>query len=405
VLPGRLTLTRRVQNVSGARRTFNAFPLDNSTSRIDVQPRTFALNHGRSQLLTITIYADADTSAQQFGSIELRSSGLPNQHIPVAFIKTQGSVSLTQTCGADELYVEQATTCTVVATNNGFEDQEVDLDTRLNDRLWLRATSGATMVNRSHARLHNVTLAGAEPGVPSLSVYGPLGDGYFDLDNLDIPHIDIGDEEAINFNVPEFLFNGVAYDSIGVVSNGYIVAGGATAEDINCCTLPAGPSDAPPNNVLSPFWADLDGTDAPGIQAEVLTDGVNEWIVVEFEVFAFGTDDLKVFQVWIGINGVQDITFNYDPDHTNLDGVFMGEGGGLLVGAENEIGQGEMIKDTVPTTDLVVESTDPEPGQSAVYSMRVKGIRTGFGAVTTSMVASGVPGTTIEQDGIQVLAP
>ena len=38
----------------------------------------------------------------------------------------------------------------------------------------------------------------------------------------------------------------------------------ATSEDNNCCNLPTGPSPAPPNNVLAPFWTDLDGTGADG---------------------------------------------------------------------------------------------------------------------------------------------
>jgi len=405
-VPGRLTTTRRVQNVSGARRTFTAFTVDGSESRVSVTPSVFTLDHGRSQLLTITIYADADTDEQQFASIELRANGMPQQHIPVAFIKTQGSVSLTQTCAADEIYLGTTTDCQVVATNNSFEDQVVDLDTRVNEKLWIRSAAGATRVSGSHVMLHNVTLSGAEPGVPSLEVFGPIGgpNGYLALSGFGIAPDAIGDEEAINYDVPEYVYNGVTYNTVGVVSNGYIVAGGATSEDINCCNLPSGPSPAPPNNVLAPFWADLEGTDSNGIYAAILTDGTNDWLVVEFQLEAYGTEDLKVFQVWIGVNGEQDITYNYKPG-ISLTGLYMGPGGGLLVGAENQAGQGEMIKDVLPTTDYEVVSTAPVPGQSAYYSVRVKGVKTGYGAVTSSMKASGVPGTTVVQTHIQVLAP
>ena len=55
------------------------------------------------------------------------------------------------------------------------------------------------------------------------------------------------------------------YGTIGVNSNGYLVAGGGTAEDNNCCNVPGGPSPERPNDVLAPFWTDLDGSDAPGI--------------------------------------------------------------------------------------------------------------------------------------------
>ena len=91
-------------------------------------------------------------------------------------------------------------------------------------------------------------------------------------------------------------------------SNGYSIAGGGSSEDNNCCNLPTGPDPAPPNNMLAPFWTDLDGTGADGIYVAVLTDGVDTWIVIEHQVNVFGTTSNRHFQVWIGINGVQDIS-------------------------------------------------------------------------------------------------
>jgi len=62
--------------------------------------------------------------------------------------------------------------------------------------------------------------------------------------------------------------------------------------------------------VLAPFWTDLDGTGAPGVYVVALTDGVNTWTVVEWRVNVFGTTSPRVFQVWIGVNGVEDISYN-----------------------------------------------------------------------------------------------
>ena len=112
--------------------------------------------------------------------------------------------------------------------------------------------------------------------------------GYIPLDAFGDTVTPIGDEQIINFNVPSFVFAGQAYSTIGIDSNGYIVVGGGTAEDNNCCNLSRSPNPARPNNVLAPFWTDLDGTGAPGILA-VLTDGVSDWIVVEWRVNVFGT--------------------------------------------------------------------------------------------------------------------
>ena len=90
--------------------------------------------------------------------------------------------------------------------------------------------------------------------------------------------------------------------SIGVDSNGYVVVGGGTSEDNKCCDLPDGPDPARPNNILAPFWTDLDGTGAEGIYVAALPrTGVNTWLVVEWQVNVFGTTSNRHFQMWIGL--------------------------------------------------------------------------------------------------------
>ncbi len=64
----------------------------------------------------------------------------------------------------------------------------------------------------------------------------------------------------------------------------------------------------------------------------ILTDGVNRWIVVDWENVANYSSRLpNDFQIWIGINGVEDITFAYGD-------VTAGDLGFLTVGAENSFG-------------------------------------------------------------------
>jgi hypothetical protein len=142
--------------------------------------------------------------------------------------------------------------------------------------------------------------------------------------------------------------------------------------------------------MLAPFWTDLDGTGAPGIFAEVLTDGVSDWLVFEYRVNVFGTTSQRVFQVWIGLNGTQDITYAYDP--ANLPANPNGQP--FLVGAENELGQGDMTA-TLPTQDLRVTSSAPTPGASVSYTVNVRGIDIGTGTVTTELTGTGLPGVTI----------
>src|SRR4029453_17107528 len=255
--------------------------------------------------------------------------------------------------------------------------------------------SGATIVDNRTVIKPNVSLAGAQPGVPSVAPVELCP--YPPLDAFGLTANAIGDEDIINFSVPSYVYNGVTYSMLGVDSNGYLLAGGGTSEDNNCCNLPTGPDPARPNNMLSPFWTDLDGTGAPGIFAATLTDGGNPWIVIEYRVNVFGTTSSRVFQTWIGIDGVQDITYAYDP--ANLPGNPNGQP--FLVGAENELGQGDMTP-TLPTGDLRVTSTAPTPGASASYTVNVRGISAGTGTVTTEMEGPDLPGVTIVTSEIAI---
>jgi len=231
----------------------------------------------------------------------------------------------------------------------------------------------------------DVTLQGEAPGVPSVADNGT--GGYLPLSAFGIAPTPIGDEDIINFTVPAYRYNGVTYNSVGVTSNGYLVAGGGTSTDIECCNLPAGPDPSPPNNFLAPFWTDLDGTGAPGIYAALLSDGTNDWVVIEWRVVVFGTTSTRTFQAWLGVNGVQDITFTYPAPPAPPAGQ------DYLFGAENEFGQGDVVPGP-PTMDQIVTSTDPAPGDSVTYTVAARGRRVGVGEVRTEMVSTDIPGGT-----------
>jgi hypothetical protein len=392
VMPGSVTTTRTAKNVSGARVEVNASASAPSDSSITITPKKVKLDPGQSAEFTITIGSDAPIDAQRFGQITLAIKNGKTLHLPVAFVHTQGIVTLSQTCLPSSIAVGTTSTCDVAATNQGFEPQTVSLRSSVGPRLKILSATGATLANKVVTK-NDVTLDGAHPGIPDVAP-GELF-GYLPLDDFGVTPEPIGDEEILNFNVPAYVYAGVTYTAIGVDSNGYLIAGGGTSEDNNCCNIPGGPDPAPPNNMLALFWSDLDGTGADGILATVLTDGVNSWLVIEYRVNVFGTTDLRTFQAWIGIDGVEDITYAYAAAQTDPNGQ------DFLVGAENVLGQGDMSP-TLPTADLRVTSSATTPGESTTYSFVVRGESTGAGLVTTTMTATGVPGTTIEKDTITV---
>jgi hypothetical protein len=149
--------------------------------------------------------------------------------------------------------------------------------------------------------------------------------------------------------------------------------------------------------MLAPFWTDLDGTTAPGVLFGVLTDGVNDWLIIEYQVDVFGTNDLRTFQVWIGVNGVEDITYEYAANQTDPSGQ------DYLVGAENLLGDGDMEPILPTTAGIRVDSSDASPGDVVSYSFRAYGTSVGTGDLVTEMRASRVPGVTVARTPLTVV--
>jgi hypothetical protein len=308
--------------------------------------------------------------------------------------KTAGPspLKLTQTCDPATISVKQSTVCTIIAENTGPAAIAVDMATVSSVHLPMTAASGATVVPPFLAYTPRVTLQGTRPAGPS-SVAPDPGNlfGYIPLTvfggNTVLP---LGDEEMTNLDVPGFVFNGTTYNKVGISSNGYLVAGGADAT--SQAKPGAIPDAATPNNVIAPFWTDLDGTGTTGVLANVLTDGVASWIVVEWQANVAGTNTPRVFQTWLGINGVQDIQYAYKFD-TIAD-----SGQPLVVGAENADGTGgaRLPAGTVPTADLRVVSSEGQPGGTVSYTVTLKGLIRGPGQVLTfaSSPASPQPVTT-----------
>jgi subtilisin family serine protease len=402
IMPGQLTVIRTVKNVSGARQTYDVRTKAPAKTIITVLPSRFTLNAGQSTQLSIIILSDAPANGQYFGEVQLKpkTQGLPALHLPVAFVTKQGDVSLTSSCSPTSIAVQQTSTCTITATNNSFTNTTANLKSIADINVLIASANGATVVNPLLAVKNNVALPGAQPGTPSIAPDPGNVIGYIPLDafggTLVAP---IGDEQFINLNVPAYKYNGLTYTSVGVDSNGYIVPGGGTSEDNNCCNLTQIPDPARPNNILAPFWTDLDGTGAPGILANVLTDGVASWLVVEWRVNDFGTLNQRVFQTWIGVDGTQDIQFAYKFSTFGS----LPSGQDLLIGAENISGTGgQGVKNTLPTADLRVTSTDPVPGASVSYTVTVRGLIRGNGNLISWMDTPLVPGTTIVKTPITV---
>jgi subtilisin family serine protease len=394
-MPGVISTTRTARNVTDQTLTYTVGTQSPAGTSISVRPSRFALPPGQQVTLDITISAPSVPQGQYFGRINLDRRDSPRDlHLPVAFFKRQSVVTLAQSCDPSTIKRNiETSTCGVTVQNNSLSSAEVNTVSTTSPNLPVTEVSGATKVD-DHKVTATATLAGRQPDAPQIAP-GELF-GYIPLDSFGITPIAVGDEEALNFNVPAFSFAGQTFTQLGVVSDGYVVAGGATGQDINFVPQTF-PDPARPNGVLAPFWTDLDGTGAPGIFIAILSDGVNDWIVVESRLNVFGTTSQRVFQAWIGVNGTEDITFAYDPVNLPADPGFP-----FNVGAENAEGSaGDQIA-VLPTEDLRVTSTPGAPGGLLTYSFDVKGVMAGVGTVRTDLTTPLVRGTTTDVDTINV---
>ena len=159
----------------------------------------------------------------------------------------------------------------------------------------------------------------------------PAG-GYLPLSLFGIaPIAGVGDETITNFDVPSFSYAGESWTRIGIVSNGYLVVGGGTDADVQFINPPM-PNNAGPNNILAPFWTDLNPSFGGEMRIGVLTDGINSWIVTDWQaVVNYNDRQPNSFEVWLGIGSVEDISFAYGL-------VSAGDLGFLTVGAEDKTG-------------------------------------------------------------------
>jgi hypothetical protein len=430
VMPGRLTTVRRAVNVTDKVQTYRTEVTAPAGSTITVTPPVFGVAPGRSAQISVTIRSSAP-KGQYFGEVRLiptrPGNGLPVLHLPVAFVPQPGVVALTSTCVPESVQLGATTTCTVTAANTGAQDALVSL--RTTTGLGLTVTGAHVTSAKSPAKspaagplaaapvaatpdvgphrveISGVTLPGPRAGVPSLRPSGQTG--YVSLDGI-ATFTAVGDEEIVNHDVAAFRYNGVTYSRIGVTTNGYVVAGGGTADDVR--RTPSGIGVARPNNYLAPFWTDLTGRApegsgqpaAPGIAVVTVNDDTEEWVVVEWRLYLAGTTDLRTFQLWIGTTRLgtpdQDICYGYAVPHLADPGM------PYLVGAENGDGTGgEALPDgALPTGEIRVVSSEPTPAGWYSYTVTAHSRFPGSYPVTTTMDSPQVPGQSVASTTVTV---
>jgi subtilisin family serine protease len=413
VMPGVITTTRTARNVSGHTVTLDLSATSPAGSTITLTPKKLTLAPNQKRSFSVRIEGSALADGWYFGSITLnsRTAGDLDAVLPVAFDKTQSDVTFDSWCDSSSVAKGDEVSCHATATNLASEFADVTIQARgdngavakLND--WSVSDLGdpgrPPASKRGNGFIWNGYLTPAlAPPINSLdSPSNNIEGGYFPLTALSVPPTTAlrGDEVGVGFNTDPFSYAGEIYSSIVVVSDGYVIVGDGTGTSADIQFVPqAMPDPSAPNNVLAPYWTDMNlnhsgwGGDVYVTEA---CDGPTCWIIVDFEnAQVYSSHAARSFEVWITLGGTADenITFDYYAPQIGA-----GEPSGLAVGAENRDGSSAATNgplDTLPAaTGYTVNAGSPIPGGSVTIDYDVKGMHPGFtniiGLMTTDITA------------------
>jgi hypothetical protein len=406
-MPGLMTVERTVHNELSARTTWDTSVEAPSDLRVIV-PRNISVGAGGDRRFSITVDArSVPIGETRMARLTLtRRGGSEVLNFPITIVRGEPVVHADKVCEPATIALNGTTTCTITVTNTAFQEAHVEVVDELPTQLRLVSGSVVGGTESGNTVSFEGSLFGAEPPTPSVvDGTGTTPAGYLPLSLFGVAPIGgVGDETIVNFAVPDFVYAGDTYSSIGMVSNGYAVVGGGTGADVDFINQIL-PDPNPPNNVLASFWTDLNPGVGGALRAAILTDGVNDWLVLDWEAVPEFSDGTPAsFQIWIGLNGVEDISYTYGP-------VGDGDLGFLTVGAENAFGNAgdNWYADGVGTLvaagdELRVVGVPGAPGETHVITFDATGVRVGAYTNYVLVTSNAFEGTSVISFGGEVTA-
>ncbi len=422
-MPGRLSAVRVVHSELDQDATWSATAEAPAGVRVTINPARISVPARGYASFVVTVDASGLSDGTYFAKVLLHN-GERLLHLPISFARTQPPVALEQRCDPAKLKQDRRTTCTITAINNGLDDAAISIRDKIPPGLAIRRSSIAGASYDSATR--TLSFAGLLPGMKPaamniVSDTAGLPVGYLSLAGLGVPPspcTEICDDAAVTYIAPAFTYNGVSYDRVTITTNGYLIVGSATAIAIFNQLLP---NPAEPNNIVAPYWTDLDllGSaldDAGGgtwYAAYVTFQGdPRTWFVAEWaDAARYGrssADSRHSFQVWIA-GGSDQIHMAYGPNSPIEDRV--------TVGAENADGTvgGNYYVDTTPATLGDAVGTPPVEGDvlgvfsalaqssAATITYQLRGDKAGKYANVAELTSSTFAGTNIVVVPVEVV--
>jgi hypothetical protein len=411
-MSGSVSTSRTAINVSGKNQTLDVNVTQPAGVTITVNDgRPIHVAKGGSVTFPVTIDAPDVATGQYQGRINLLPRNGGNAvTIPVAFVKKQGAVTLSNVCApltfpATTNAHPSATHCTVGAQNFGQQSADVALNVQQRERgaglQYKNVGAPGSVIGSGDGVQWSGTLSPAvPPQVNGFTLGGGEPFGYFPANgvggSLAIPG---GDDAVTNVNVPAFSYGSETYTQIGVSTNGYVVIGGGTAADSNFFPQTF-PNPARPNNVVAPFWTDLNTTSGTGggqILVNVVSDGTHNWIIVDFQaVKNFSNATTHTGEVWIQVGAApasEQITIVYATGNASAGD----PGSAINWGAENRDGTSGKNIAAAPAnnTQYLVNLSGPTAGGGVSIPFDISSKIAGTYHSDASMTSNRTSGVTV----------
>jgi len=408
-MSGSITTQRTAINVSGRHQNMQVQITEPAGVEITVGKKNHDLHIAKDESLTFPITIDAPNVAN--GQYQARINLVPEQGgntvtMPVAFVKRQGTVTLSNTCAPPSFASRGVSHCTVTAANLGSTASNAALNVSQVEKgkalSYLNVGLPGSVIGSGDGVQWSGSLSPAlPPSVTGFTLGAGEPFGYFPLSSIGVtPVSGVGDDTISNFSLPSPIsYGSEVYTTIGVVSNGYVVLGGGTSADI-VFTPQHFPNPARPNNVIAPLWTDLQpagGGGAGNLYVATLGSGTSQWLVVDWEsVKNFTGSTVHSFEVWIATTSSstgEQVTIAYGPNGNAASG---DSASGQNWGAENRTGTSGANLATAPanSTKYSVNLTPPTAGGQVTIPFDITAKKTGTFTSRASLTSDTTSGTT-----------